>query len=333
MNDLNDFVYFAAVVTHKGFASAARALQVPKSSLSRRIARLEESLAVRLLERSTRRFRVTDIGQEFYLHCEAIIASKDAAEAVAARVRSTPAGLVRVSCPPGMSPNIMAAILPAFLAAHPRVRVQLISTNRRIDLIEERVDIAVRVRSKLDTDAALTMRVLGHARSGLVASPALLRSHGVPMQPADLASMPTLGMHEDLGADTWHLTGPDGVKQSIRHVPRLGSSDMEILLEAALAGLGVTLLPDMLTNGPLQAGGLVRVLPQWYTAEGIVHLVFTTRRGLLPAVRALIDHLVDALPKAMAACHEVRAANGAPANGAWQSTLKLSREADQKQDQ
>ena len=133
MQDLNDLHLFAEVVRHKGFSPAARALNAPKSKLSKHVARLEARLGVRLLERSTRRFRVTDVGQEFYLQCEAVLASAEAAELVVARAQAEPRGIVRVSCPHGISHGIMGVILPSFLARYPLVRVDMKVLNRRVD--------------------------------------------------------------------------------------------------------------------------------------------------------------------------------------------------------
>ena len=154
MRDLNDLQFFAAVVGHRGFSKAARVLGVPKSRVSRRVALLEERLGVRLLERSTRSLNVTEVGQQVYEHARAAIEEADAVEDVALRMRSEPRGLVRISCPHGLH-EFISQPLPAFLAANPSLRVQVIMTNRRVDLIEEGVDIAIRVRERLDTDAGV----------------------------------------------------------------------------------------------------------------------------------------------------------------------------------
>src|SRR5579862_7619316 len=147
MRDLNDLGLYAAVVTHGGFSAAARALGTPKSRLSRRVAALEAQLGVRLVERSTRRFSVTDTGQDVYRHARAALAEAEAIEEVAMRLKAEPQGLVRVSCPQGAD-RIMATALPDFLRQHPRLRVQVLVSNRRVDLIEEGIDVAIRVRDK-----------------------------------------------------------------------------------------------------------------------------------------------------------------------------------------
>lgn len=328
MQDLNDLLYFAAVVAHGGFAPAGRALRVPKSKLSRRVAGLEARLGVRLLERSTRRFRVTEVGRAFHRHCETILAEAEAAESVVARLRAEPAGLVRLSCPIAMAGGSLAAVLPAFLAAHPQVRVQVLATDRRIDLIEERVDLALRVRTSLEGEAQLIRRILGSSRARLVAAPRLLAERGAPAAPAALAGWPVLahGPEVDRGEEApadWTLTraapnngsgkgrgpgngeGAESLRLTLR--PRLTSGDFGLLLQAACAGLGVALLPEEICAPALADGRLLPVLPEWHADEATCHLVFTARRGLLPAVRALIDHLVATLPAALAEGEDGRA--------------------------
>lgn len=302
MQDLNDFRYFTAVVSHRGFAAAARALGVPKSSLSRRVARLEAGLGVRLVERSSRRFGMTEIGEEFYERCRVVLADAEAAEDAVARVRAEPRGLVRLSCPPGLIEGGLARALPRFLAAHPQVRVQILVTNRRVDLIEERVDIAIRVRSRLDTDADFQMKALGRGRLLLAASPEFLDRHGRPAAPSDLAGLPTLGFSERVGADAWVLYGPGGAQQTVAHEPRLACVDFTVLLEAVLAGMGIAELPDGVLGATIRSGRLERVLPEWHGGEELIHLVFPPRRAVLPAVRLFIDFLAQTIS---AACETV----------------------------
>lgn len=291
--DLNDYAYFAEVVAHGGFAAAGRALREPKSKLSRRIAGLEARLGLRLIERSSRRFRVTDTGQAFYERCRAILAEAEQAEALVQEVRAEPHGRIRFSCPTGMVEPI-GALIASFLARYPKVRLQLVASDRAVDLIEERIDLALRVRVSLTSDAALTMRSLGTSTRILVAAPQLANKITTVGQ---LATVPALAT--DDGADDleWSLEAVDGMQQAVRVIPRLGCEDMAAVRSAAVAGLGVALLPDHVCREALRAGSLIRVLPEWRGLQGIVHLVFTTRRGLPPAVRALIDHLAAGFPR------------------------------------
>jgi DNA-binding transcriptional LysR family regulator len=292
--DLNDLAYFAEVVAHGGFAAAGRALREPKSKLSRRIAGLEDRLGLRLIERSSRRFQVTETGRAFYERCRAMLAEAEQAEALVLHARAEPHGRIRFSCPTGMV-GALSGLIASFLAAHPRVRLQLVATDRAVDLIEERIDLALRVRVAVTTDAALTMRSLGVSARILVASPQLA---GQVVAVEQLAALPTLSTSDDSDTLEWSLETDDGRTQIVRTEPRLGCADMAAVRDAAVAGLGIAMLPDHVCRQALQAGRLVRVLPAWRGKQGMVHLVFTTRRGLPPAVRALIDHLADQFPRA-----------------------------------
>ncbi|OLP61602.1 LysR family transcriptional regulator [Xaviernesmea oryzae] len=292
--DLNDYVYFAEVVTHGGFTAAGRALGEPKSKLSRRIAALETRLGVRLIERSSRRFRITEVGQSFYERCRAMMMEAERAEALVAEAQAEPHGRIRMSCPKGLSP-LVSALLRRFLLRYPRVQFQLVITDRAVDLIEERVDIALRVRRALTSDASLTMRSLGRSRWILVASPSMARALGTDIDA--LGCFPTLDVNDRPVDAEWTLERDDGTRHVLRHEPRMACADFTLLCEAAAEGLGVAFLPDHACRAQIEAGRLVHVLPDWRSPDGIVHLVFTTRRGLPPAVRALIDHLARNFPE------------------------------------
>jgi DNA-binding transcriptional LysR family regulator len=294
MRDLNDLGFFAAVVKHESFSAAARALGVPKSRISRRIAVLEEQLGVRLLERSTRRVRVTEVGRDVYRHARAAMDEADAVDEVALRMRSNPQGLVRISCPLGAQRGLAAA-LPAFLAKHPLLRLQFLMTNRPVDLIGEGMDIAIRIRERLDTDGELQMKRIGISRRILVASKALLRKYGTPQNPEDLRRFPIIHATERLGPITWELAGPAGKTASVPVDPKVSAGDFPILLDAAIAGIGLALLPEIDCQDALSRKRLVRVLPGWSVGDGIIHLVFPSRRGMLPSVRATIDFLATTL--------------------------------------
>jgi DNA-binding transcriptional LysR family regulator len=292
MQDLNDLFYFNEVVTHGGFAAAGRALRLPKSKLSRRVAQLEERLGVRLIERSSRRFRVTEIGQAFQEHCRRALNEVEKAESLIAAAQAEPRGTVRFSCPTGLV-ELISDMLPDFLRAYPRVNVQVLAVDRPVDLIAERIDVALRVRVKLDTDAALTMRTLAKSRRVLIGSPALGNTISNPGDIGILAALPTLSSTDQPGPVTWDLVGPDGGTHAVTHEPRLSCGDFIALREAAAAGLGIALLPDHACAADLRSGRLVRLFPAWGGQEGIVHLVFTTRTGLPAQVRAWIDHLAE----------------------------------------
>jgi DNA-binding transcriptional LysR family regulator len=293
VRDFNDLQFFAAVVLHRGFSAAARALGVPKSRISRRVALLEERLGVRLLDRTTRGLGLTQVGQQVFQHARAAVIEAEAAEEVALRMQAEPRGLVRLSCPIGLQ-SAVAAPLSGFLAAHPLLRLQCIVTNRRVDLIQEGIDVAIRVRERLDTDADLQMKRIGVSRRILVASPMLLAKKGEPTTPAELGKFPILHQ-EQQGGNTWHLTAKNGDTSTVTIEPRLATGGFDILIAAACQGTGIALLPAANCQEALASGALVRVLPEWSGTDGILHLVFASRRGMLPAVRAVIDFAAAAL--------------------------------------
>ncbi len=297
MEDLNDLYYFVQVVEHQGFAPAGRALGMPKSKLSRRVALLEERLGVRLIQRSTRSFTVTEIGQEYYRHCLAMLVEAHGAQEAIDRLRAEPQGTVRLACPTALLDYQLGDMLARFMTACPRVQMQLESTNRCVDVIGEGFDIAVRVRFPPLEDTDLVMRVLGDSTQRLVASPALLEGLRQPLVPADLAGLPSLDDGPPHREHAWNLAGPDGATAVVRHAPRLVSDDRLALRLAALRCVGVVQLPAIMVEHDLQQGLLVDLLPRWRPRSGIVHAVFPSRRGLLPAVRELIDFLAAEFAK------------------------------------
>jgi len=293
LQDLNDLQYFAQVVRHGGFSAASRATGDPKSKLSKRVAQLERDLGVRLIERSTRSIRVTEIGRDVFAQCEVIAGGLEATEAIVARSRDEVRGSLRVACPPQLPSTLGPGPLITFLTRYPLVRVQLYLSNRRVDLINERYDIAFRIQSNFETDQSLTLRKLGTSHLVLVAEPSLLAGR-IIRTPEDLALLPTISMGEHMDRGRWDLVSAEGGECSYVHAPRLCCEDLGMMRRAALAGLGAALLPEDSCVDDVRSGALVHVLPQWSTPEGTIYLVFTTTRGMLPAVRAFIDHFAQA---------------------------------------
>jgi DNA-binding transcriptional LysR family regulator len=293
MQDLNDLVYFAEVVDRRGFAAAARVLGVPKSRLSRRVAELETRLGVRLLHRTTRKLSLTDAGEAYHRHCVAMREAAAAADEAVAQVQTEPRGTVRLTCPVTMAQGTVGPLMPRFLAQYPQVRVEMRVTNRIVDLVQEGVDVALRVRETLEDSATLVARSLGRTEAMLVASPELLRRCGLPQQPSDLQRLPTLTMSATDGRATWRLLGPQAQTFELQHEPVYTADDLPTLKLAALAGTGMTLLPDFLSHHELRGGTLQRVLPGWAPPPAQVYAVFPSRRGMLPAVRRLLDFLAE----------------------------------------
>lgn len=292
MQDLNDLRFFVDVVEQNGFSAAARKLAMPRSRLSRRIGLLEQSLGVRLIQRSTRQFTVTEVGQGFYRHCVAMVVEAEAAQEAIERMRAEPRGIVRVSCPSSIIYFQVGEMIAGFMAKHPEVQVHLESTNRRVDVIREGFDLAIRVRFPPLDDSDLVIRKFAESRQRLVASPRLLDGClSRPLVPADLAALPSLAWEPARNDHEWCLDGPGGATASIPHKPRLVTEDMVALRMAALGGIGVSQFPAMVVREDLRAGRLVDILPEWAPRAGIIHAAFPSRRGLLPSVRSLMDFL------------------------------------------
>lgn len=304
LQDLNDLYFFAAVVEHGGFSAAGRSLGVPKSRLSKRVAQLEERLGVRLLQRTTRRFVVTEVGERFYAHCRAVLEEAQAAQDAVDELRAEPRGVVRLSCPESLAQTVLAYLLPEFLAQYPKMQVRLLASSRRVDVIGEGYDLAIRVRTKLDSDANLVIRSFGQSRTKLVASPMLLNAQGRPTVPEELAKLPALSMREHEGAQVWELIGANGEQVNVEVQARLITGDFVVLLESARRGLGVALLPEFVCAPAITRGELEVVLPDWSMPEGTMHFVYPSRRGMLPGVRALVDFLAERLPATTLQRHE-----------------------------
>ncbi|WP_218509308.1 LysR family transcriptional regulator [Variovorax sp. dw_308] len=293
MLDLNDLFYFAQVVDHGGFAPAGRALGIPKSKLSRRIALLEERLGARLILRSTRSFAVTEVGRGYYAHCRAMLTEAEAAEESVAITHAEPRGVIRMSCPVALLASRIGEMLAGFLAQYPRVELHLEETNRKVDVVAEGIDLAIRVRPPPLEDSDLVMRVLSDRGQCLVASPGLLKRFGAVAVPADLARFPSMHLGQPQDEHQWQLEGPDGAMAEIRHQPRYITRAMLALKAAAVEGVGIVQLPRMMVSEEFKGGQLVPVLSGWEPRREIIHAVFASRRGQLPAVRLLIDYLVE----------------------------------------
>ena len=296
---LEGLLYFAKVVEHGGYAKASRALGIPKSRLSRHVATLESQLNVRLLNRSTRRFVVTDVGQEVHRRALAMLSDAEAALEAVEVARAAPRGLVKVSAPIAVAQTALAAIVPDFLRAHPAVRLQLHVSDRRVDVLSEGFDLALRVRSRPSGEDALVMRTFSQLNEFLVASPTFLERVGRLTEPAQIAECDMLAYTSEPDRHVCELIGPNGGSVRVEYTPRLMCHDFVVLRSAVLAGLGIALLPQTVVAGDITEGRLERVLPEWRTPQGILHVVFPSRRGLLPAVRAFVDFLAERLPGLM----------------------------------
>jgi DNA-binding transcriptional LysR family regulator len=293
LQDLNDLYYFVRAVEHGGFAPAGRALGVPKSKLSRRVALLEDRLGVRLIHRSTRHFVLSEVGRRYFEHCRAMLVEAAAAQEAIDSLTAEPGGTIRLTCPIGLLNFHVGEMLARFMARYPKVSIHLEATNRRVDVVGEGVDLAIRVRPRPFDDSDLAHRVFSDRGQCLVASPALVERMGMPEEPEDLSNWPSLSRAVPQESHAWVLEHASGETVTVHHSPRYVTTDMLALKSAALAGVGVVQLPVLMLPRELESGALVSVLHDWQPPREVIHVVFPTRRGMLPSVRALIDFLVE----------------------------------------
>jgi DNA-binding transcriptional LysR family regulator len=291
MQDLNDMLYFAEVVDKGGFAAAGRALGLPKSKLSRRVAELEARLGVRLLQRTTRKLSLTEAGELYHRHCVAMREDAEAAEEAVAQVQSEPRGTIRVVCPVTLAQSTIGQIVPPFLARYPHVRLEMEVSNRVVDLVQDGVDVALRVRPSVDDSGSMVVKHLGTTHALLVGSPAQVARQGPVASVEDLGKLSTLAMSAADGRASWKLIGPKGREYEFVHRPAYTANDMLTLKIATLQGAGICLLPDYMCDEELADGRLALVLAGWAPPPSVVHAVFPSRRGMAPAVRRFLDFL------------------------------------------
>lgn len=296
MLKLDSIAAFVAVADAPSITEAARRLGLAKSVVSERLMELERLLGTQLLQRTTRKLSLTAVGEVYYRHCVAMCDEARAADDAVAQAQSEPRGTIHVTCPVTLAQTVLGPILPQFLARHPQVRLDMEVSNRVVDLVQDGVDVALRVRPSTADSGSLVVKHLGTTQSLLVASPALLERQQRPAVPDDLARLDTVAMSASDGRMSWKLLGPGGAEHLFQHQPRFVADDLLTLKFAVLAAVGFCILPDYMCRDELQDGRLISVLPGWEPPPAVVHAVFPSRRGLLPAVRTFLDFLGDNLP-------------------------------------
>jgi len=297
MLDLNDLYYFVQTVEKKGISAAARALDVPKSTVSRHILALEAALGVRLIQRTTRTFVVTDIGRDFYAHAVATLVEAESAESVVRQRMAEPSGTIRFTCSVALAQLGLAELIPRFITMHPRVRICQHATNRLVDPVQEGFDFCLRAHSTFLPSSSLIQRHLVDIPWHLFAGPTYLADKRTPTKPEDLSAHDAIGLHQVEEGHVWSLTQEEdsGESAMIPFEPRLQSDDMGTLKVAART-LGIVALPGYVARKEVEGGLLVRVLPEWHAGIAKLSVLMPTRRGLLPSVRAFIDFLSTQLP-------------------------------------
>lgn len=260
MDDLKRMAVFAAVVQHGSMSGAARALGMSTSAVSQQVRKLESDGGVTLLHRSTRQLALTEAGQRFHARCAAMWAAAEQARAELAASRDAPSGELRLSATVGFARHIAPA-LGALLAAHPALRLRLLVDDAPIDLINARIDLALRFGRLQDSSWAA--RRLGSMQRQLFASPAWVQAHGAPHHPDALLAHSWLALAPDGSGLTINLHSPEGEPRTLRVEPRIASNNQLSIQQMCEAGLGLSLVASMDAHEALQAGRLVRLLPEW----------------------------------------------------------------------
>lgn len=291
MLNLNDLYVFVHVVDHGGFAAAARQIDLPKSTLSKRVAELEKTLGVRLIHRTSRSFVPTEIGRDFYRHAAAMLIEAEAAENLVKGRLAEPSGLVRITCSVPTAQISLANLLPTVAQTYPKVELELHTTDRFVDIIQEGFDIAVRDHFRPLPDSDLVQRTIGSDPVYLVASPGYLEEYGVPANPEDISDHK--GLLISRTAEKWTLANEKGDVVEVQPIRNFAADESTVLLRTASAGLGITCLPQKVCQKELDRGELIRILPEWNAGKVLTTLLVPHRRGQLPSVRAVCDILAE----------------------------------------
>ncbi len=286
MDRLSGMEAFAKAVETGSFSSAGEILGLSPQAVGKQVRLLEDHLGVRLIHRTTRRQSLTEAGRELYERVRVILAEVEAVEALAASSQAVPRGQIRVNAPVTFGAYDLARVLPAYLAAHPKVDVALTLSDRKIDLIEEGDEVVFRVGSPVDN--GLVARPLRPMDFALCAAPSYLAARGAPRAPAELRQHECLGFAHMATGDQWLFTGPEG-PEAVEVSYRLLVNNGQALLTAALAGLGLLLQPTALVRDAVAAGHLVRVLPAYRPVSRPMHLLYAPDRRITPKLRSFID--------------------------------------------
>jgi DNA-binding transcriptional LysR family regulator len=293
--DLNSLVIFAQVAESNSFVRAARRLEMPASTVSRRVAELEKELGVRLIERSTRSLRLTDVGSELLEHAQRTAELSEAVCNIASNHSASVSGNLRISAPPTISDSVVAPLIIRFQQSYPDVRIQVFTTERIVPQIAEGIDLAFRV-GELE-DSSLVVRRLLTYRHQLVASPSYLKAHKAPKRPSDLLQHRLLAFSFWTLQNSWSFSHAGSKKQvSINFQPHLSINEYAGLAVALLAGAGIGELPPIVQPDLLRQGRLVEVMPKWHLRVFNLSLVHLSKRYVPRAVRVFKDFAAEMVP-------------------------------------
>lgn len=291
MEDLNDVAVFVAVVDAGSFTRAAERLKVSRPAVSKQVSRLEGSLGVRLLNRTTRRLSLTEAGRIFHARASRGLNDLSEARAEVSRLQEKPRGVLRINVPMSFGILHIARQLPEFLREYPELSIEMELNDRKLDVVDEGFDVSVRISDL--PDSSLVARRLALCRHAIVAAPAYLERCGVPTTPEDLQDHQILSYSLQQSAQQWHFINPDGQPQEVTVSGRLQTNNSLALREALLAGSGVARTPTFMVGEDIREGRLTRLLDGYRCMEVSIYLVYPQRRHLSPKVRAFADFLAS----------------------------------------
>ncbi|EXB47959.1 bacterial regulatory helix-turn-helix, lysR family protein [Acinetobacter baumannii 146457] len=295
INSFDDFHYFYLVVKHGGFSAASEAENISKSKLSRRIIELEQKFNVSLIQRTTRHFKVTELGQEFYEECCKVIAQVECAENVLLKQKNEPQGTVKISCPPLMMHFQIRKLLNQFLKNYPKVDISLELTSRRVDVLHDDIDIAIRTSFEPNQDSSLIVRDVIRTEHCLVAAPELLQGQTIQHY-SDLQHYPSVALGIQKHQYYWHLCHVERDETvDVPYQPRVKSNDLAGVYYAVRDGLGIADFPYLTVQADIEKGKLIHLLPEWKSNRGTVQLVYASRKGQRLVVEKLIETLMQGL--------------------------------------
>jgi DNA-binding transcriptional LysR family regulator len=291
MESLSDIAVFVQVVRSGSFTSAAERLELSKSVVSKYVTRLEDRLGARLLNRTTRRLSLTEVGQTLFERSQHARDEIEEAEAEVSRLQGEPRGELRLNCPMSFGILHVAPLLPAFQARYPELNVDMVLDDRQVNLVEEGYDLAIRIGEL--ADSSLVARRLAPCRHLICASPKYLARHGVQRTPDELQTHQALIYRYQDSPSEWHLIAPDGQSLQVPIRASLQMNNSLALREALLQGAGLTLTPSFVVGADIRAGRLSQVLGDHRALELSIHAVYPQRKHLSPKVRVFVDYLAE----------------------------------------